>query len=761
MTNFKIKINRILFYLRYRDRLVVFLLSILSLTFILLNLIDIFHNFLNILILGMLIQFCIHFSTIFTLLILPTYPVYFIIFKKIDFNFIEKLSLTIVSNLSFYIIGGFIGFFIGFPITGLYFFLIVFISYFLILIYILITNYKKKVLDLLKPKELELNNQHLYANFSIVQYLKDLISINDILLITFISLTLILYLVSVPLFVGTDSWLHISIIKQISVVNYLPVKEYTGSMGLHIFGAVIHMFSGLDIILIPRYFIFYTFPVSSLIVYNLFRRIFKNKNLALLGVYILNFSSLGFIILMYQFWPTSIAYIQGIFIFYLLYIRYKRYIQFERPTTELLKADLLFSHITIILVFISSLLTHSLIILILLICYLWIYFVYFVKDPRRGLDFILLCVLVGIFLIFFSLNISMGYFKVFRSIFQLPWYYLLSGALGIAVVIFLLTLHERKALNFTKGRYKLIIMGKKYSYYKTIEDKFIIPFIFGAIISFTIIFVIVNLLFLKIGIFSIFSVFEILLFVFFGLWGLILFQNKPKGKIFGIWALILILILLASLIFSLLINSFIHFSRIFYISSVILVVGFISYIYKLIKTNSIRTLRVKFLIFFIIIFSIFATFNENRNAIEIFTLKNREISSVQWYSNYTSEKNVIIGEVGWNHLFIYFNFPFEDYDENHTFSSIQKYIPASDTLMRPDNHVNEYGKNNLKQIKLHNNNSNTFLILTDNYLLTEGLSLFGQLTDEEVEQYYNLDYLNRIFSVKNENGESTSYYWVI
>ncbi len=761
MTNFKIKINSVLFYLRYRARLIVFILSILSLSFILLNIIDVFHNFLNIIVLGVLIQICIHFSTIFTLLILPTYPVYFIIFKRMDFNYIEKLSLTIVSNLSFYIIGGFIGFFIGFPITGLYFFLIVFISYFLILIYIIIADYKKKVLDFFKPKDLEINNQHLYANFSIVQYLKDLISLNGILLITFISLTLILNLISVPIFVGTDPWLHISIIKQISVVNYLPVDEYLGAMGLHIFGAVIHMFSGLDIILIPRYFIFYTFPVSCLITYNIFRRIFKNKNLALLGVYILNISSLGFTILMYQFWPSSIAYIQGIFIFYLLYIRHKKFIHFERPSIEMLKTDMLFYYFTIILIFISSLLTHSLIIMILLISYLWIYFIYFIKDPRRGVDFILLCVLVGIFLVFYGVNISTGHLNVFNSIFRLPWYYLFLGAISLAIVMLALALYQKWTINFTKGRYKLIIMGKKYSYLKTIEDKFIIPIIFGVVISFTIIFVIVNLIFFKIGIFSIFSGFEILLFVIFGLWGLGLFKSKPKGKILGFWAIILAFILLLGLLFSLMTSSFANFSRIFYICSVLLVIGFISYIYKLIKTNSIRTLRVKFLILFIIIFSIFATFNENRNAIEIFTLKNREISSVQWYSNYTSEKNVIIGELGWDYLLIYFNFPFEDYEENQPFKSIQNFIPANDTLMHPDNHVDEYGKNILKQIKLHNNNSNAFLILTDNYLLTEGFSLFGKLSDEEVKQYYNLDYLNRIFSVKNEKGESTPYYWVI
>ena len=134
----------------------------------------------------------------------------------------------------------------------------------------------------------------------------------------------------------------------------------------------------------------------------------------------------------------------------------------------MLKTDMLFYYITIILIFISSLLTHSLIIMILLISYLWIYFIYFVKDPRRGLDFILLCVLVGIFLVFYGVNISTGHFNVFNSIFRLPWHYFLSGALVLAVVILLFTLHERKAINFTRGRYKLIIMGKKYSYYKTL-----------------------------------------------------------------------------------------------------------------------------------------------------------------------------------------------------------------------------------------------------------------------------------------------------
>jgi hypothetical protein len=41
------------------------------------------------------------------------------------------------------------------------------------------------------------------------------------------------------------------------------------------------------------------------------------------------------------------------------------------------------------------------------------------------------------------------------------------------------------------------------------------------------------------------------------------------------------------------------------------------------------------------------------------------------------------------------------------------------------------------------------------------MEFFGELTEEQYESYYSLTYLNRIFSVKKENGESLPYYWVI
>ena len=42
------------------------------------------------------------------------------------------------------------------------------------------------------------------------------------------------------------------------------MNAYFSTLRLHIFGAVIHFFSGLDLILIPKYFCFYTIPLCKI-----------------------------------------------------------------------------------------------------------------------------------------------------------------------------------------------------------------------------------------------------------------------------------------------------------------------------------------------------------------------------------------------------------------------------------------------------------------------------------------------------------------
>jgi len=80
--------------------------------------------------------------------------------------------------------------------------------------------------------------------------------------------------------------------------------------------------------------------------------------------------------------------------------------------------------------------------------------------------------------------------------------------------------------------------------------------------------------------------------------------------------------------------------------------------------------------------------------------------------------------------------------------------------MHPNNHILSNGINILTEMK-KDTEMDIYLLLSDYYLITSGSSLFGELTPEEIEVYYNLNYLNRIFSAKSENGENTPIYWVI
>jgi hypothetical protein len=149
------------------------------------------------------------------------------------------------------------------------------------------------------------------------------------------------------------------------------------------------------------------------------------------------------------------------------------------------------------------------------------------------------------------------------------------------------------------------------------------------------------------------------------------------------------------------------------------------------------------------------------DSIEIVSLKRREVSSIQWYTTYNPTNSTIISEFGWNYLIIYYSYPFANYSESKPFKSYREFIFANNDLMHPSNHITSSGVNLLKELKKNSNKTDVILILSDYYLLLEGITFFGELTSEEIERYYKLTYLNRIFTSKNEKGEETPYYWVI
>ncbi len=751
MSVIKIRLNKILFFFSLRFNLFFIILSFLTFLSVFLQINGILGDLFN----GLNLI-----SVIFILLFLPSYPIYFFIFKFENLNLIERLCLTIVTNLSIYILQGFIGNSLKIPLTPLFFLSLTFYLFIILIGSTIIIQIKKNtILSFIKSKT-DIDKERFYTDFSILKFIKDILSMNGILLIIFILMFISSDFLKSGYFFGLDPWLHISIVRYITETYQLPAGDYFGAMGLHIFSVVFHYFSGISAINIPRASLFYTFPVSSLIVYCLLKRVFKRKNFAIFGVYLLTFSSLGFSNLMYQYWPSGLTYIQGLMIFLLLFIRLQAFIKERPPNRKDIFVDIFKTYIPVILIFISALITHSLITIIILISFVWIYLIYFCINVRRGFDFFLLLGLMGIVLLFYNLNISTGHLRVFDRLSSFPIQYIVLGLIAGSSVIVLYILYTRKDIEFTTGRYKLVTFGKMKRFYKIIEDRFLIPILITLVTLFIIIFIITNSIWFNVKLFFIFVGIEYVLYIAIAFWGFGVFRYKPRGRALRLWAMVLSYLIFAGIIFDAFTDTLHFYTRIFYIASVVIVIGFISYFQKLMKLGGRNETKSIVLMILIVSFSLFASFTSLSVSMGIYTLKRREVSTIQWYSNYTTGINTIIGENGWDHVFVYYNYPFDNQSYDLSFKEIQNFISANDSLMHPTNHILSDGTNILTEMK-KDTEMDIYLLLSDYYLISSGSSLFGELTPKEIEQYYNLNYLNRIFSAKSENGEDMPIYWVI
>ena len=732
----------------------------ISIAFVFLRLInfDIIIGISDIIILEIIFQFAVIFSSIFIILFLPTYPLLFVLVKKGGFTTFEKLGLTIVLNSAFYIFLGYFGYWIGILLSGFFFFYGILISFFIIVCYIVFNEFKNETYIFIRPKKLKVNKIERLEQFTILEYLKNKISLNVLLLVGFISLICVLNIIKFGIFVGTDPWLHILNSRIITEENILPLNGYHSTMGISIFGAVINFFSGVSHLLIPKYFVIYTYFLSAIIFYSITLRIFKRKSLALFSVFILEFSSLGFSNMMLQYWPSGSALIKCLAIFLLLYIRLQNFIKLERPTKKEILSNILMMYSLISLIFISAVLTHVITSMIFLFSFLWLYLIYFLRDYKRGIDLIFLVGLMGIFMILNIFGIGSGHYWFFIPL-SLSWYYLLLiGGVG-AIAGGILLWKIQKSIKFTKGRFKSVIKGKSYPYFKKVEDKVIIPFIFSILIIIAICLLIVDLMWIEIGVTNIFYISEIIMLSAFAVWGLILFQKKPKGKLLFIWALGLFILLCVGFVFNILILSNLIWQRILYLIPPIIVIGFISYIYKIIKLGKINTSKMKILVLFIVTFSLLTSYFYQSVSFDVFTLKRRDVSSINWYSNNTSDKNVLITEFGWNNVFKYYSY---NGDTNGTLAYEGNFynLKYEIDLFLPENHFDENGTNILTQIK-EDYNTDVYLLFAESYIINKGFELFGQLSQDELEEYYSLNYLNKICSSKTEGGAETPIFWVI
>ena len=198
---------------------------------------------------------------------------------------------------------------------------------------------------------------------------------------------------------------------------------------------------------------------------------------------------------------------------------------------------------------------------------MWIYLIYFFINVRRGFDFFLLLGLMGIFLLFYSLNISTGHLRVFGRLSSFLTKYIVLGLIAGAPVIVLYILYTRKDTKFTTGRYKLIISGKRKRFYKVIEDRFLIPILITLVILFTIIFFITNSIWFNANLFFIFVGIELVLYIVIAFWGFGVFRYKPRGKALRLWGMALSYLIFAGIIFDAFTDTLPFYTRIFYITS--------------------------------------------------------------------------------------------------------------------------------------------------------------------------------------------------
>ncbi len=187
---FRIKSNIHFFFL---------IISLFCISFLYLKLTSI-DAILRLTSISIIFQFLILLCSIFTILFLPSYPIFFILLEDKKFNFKEKISITIVSNLSFYIVIGFIGSSFNIPTTFNYFLILLTLAYFSITLILTIQRIKqrfKRQQDSLQgfKKKSKINKE-----LSIFNSFKKSFSGTAVLLIIFIVLICVLNIIITPFF---------------------------------------------------------------------------------------------------------------------------------------------------------------------------------------------------------------------------------------------------------------------------------------------------------------------------------------------------------------------------------------------------------------------------------------------------------------------------------------------------------------------------------------------------------------------------------
>jgi len=707
------------------------LLLIFSNFDLLVNTLIIFSSFLILLnILGLnLSSVILLLPSLFLIYFIPGYQIFFKTFG-FKYNFMEKLALTVLFSMIFNVLIGIIAGHLGLSITGIFYLTCNLIIYYFLM-------FLNKLFNKISPiREYKMES------------VKEVIPKNFLLFVIIIILLALFTISRYPILYGDDPWFHLILTDDIVETGVIPFDKYRGANGLHLMGAIIHFFSGYPTIFIARYFPIINYLISGIIGFVVFNKIFNNNQIGILGSLLLLIAPYRYDYAQSRYFPTALTLSICLFMMFFYIDRIKKNNRDKKETVYFY----FFMGISFFaMIFISEI---SAILFGTLFIFISLFFTIRNRNEIKDLIFF-----IGLFLIYGIYNIY-GYqsiiFKTILVDIELPFYiYVIIGIVGILFILFI-----NKYSFYPKGSFETWL-GLKLdeSSLKRAVNNYLIKVLIVFIIIFPIIISILfsNIFEIAYGFLYVFTYMVIPITVVivgfvFSIFGFIIYIKKHKiGALIYFWVVYSFLILLIYLIYDLLFLQYWLWIRMIMYSSIGLVcaqMAYFIYIYKdkFVKPKSFKKIYLTIFIC-LILNSLITTVNVSQYK------KNYEITFANLFGKHLSKENSFITGFRWISIL-------------HYYSEKEQRVYYNDAyFLFPSNQVNASGFNNLRQFKYELNEIDLFLLLDDKQI-TEGIFgdsigiYLGKLNYTILEEYYNLPYLNRIFTSKNAMNQSVQVYWV-
>lgn len=684
---------------------------------------------------------------IYFIFFIPLYPIF--IFpgiggKEHNYYFSRRLPVLITSNLSIFVMYALFSrnLFNSFNWWGVFLFSVS-VFFFSLTIFIL---------------KLLFEQRRLKENTKLVHFLKNKASTmveqvnskkifptNYLLLLTFLIVCGVLVVVRFPGLFGDDPWYHAAITAQmIEKKNFTPVDDYYESLiGLYSIGAFFQLLTGLEILMIARIIPILTMCIGGMLGYSLVVFFLKNQQIAIIGGIIFTITPLDNALALGQYWPTSFAIILGLGNFLI--------------SLNLIKTNKnrLLYYVFFYTTGISMFFFHDYSVMMFFGGFLFVYVIQAFRRKEKILSIILNYGIAAFIAIFLGILGGMiPIYTRFNNSMPIPpllWILLLPGA-GIGIYIAQKIIIKPGIISNSIDQDLIPKTGKRSKVFQKEIQIFVL--ITSIVLGIAMYFIIPVLFkFAQVEILQmVINIIFLINIAFYSLSGIITIQRKNfKTDILFFFIAYFILLLIAFLVIDSLFTHRYIWTRIAVTSSGIISLGSCAYIYLHIKRKSILKNRFK-KVAIVISISLFLNFGFFQSA-NYWIKSDSEINTAQVMTSYLPEENTLIfSGFRWAYIIdFYSNFNIE--------------VNWSETrLIKIEYQINKDGENIL-QIQTNNSFNNVYLLLDFSQQSLGILGIesryYGKLTDSEIDQYYNLHYLNKVLNMKCNSGDLFSQLYTV